>query len=406
VKSPHPPLAAIASFSAAHLASAFGYEFLTFVMTVRIYEMTGQAMDVGIFVALSFVPRLLSPLYGSLTDRFSRKFLFCLTALTLAGAVMMLGRQTGLAAVYAIWFVIAILAMIILNVRNAIMMDVMTDGRYSRGNAVMLVSLNAARLVAPVAGGVIAARWSATAVLSVAACAYGVAAAMAFATRLPERTPGAPARSGLWSDWRQGLVVIWHTAELRLLAAVVVIWRLCLGFQASVLVVYVAQGFGRGAFEFGVMTAASAIGSILGSVAGPALTRMAGIRTIMIAGVGLHFILVGVLGVIDDFALAVFDLGAANLLLYAAAVAVHCVRDTVTPDGCRGRVYGCITAITAAPALLSMLAGGWLADIVGVRALFIGGAAAALALSSVMFALASPTRTAVTTPNRQAGVEP
>jgi Na+/melibiose symporter-like transporter len=389
VKPPHPPLAAIASFSAAHLASAFGFEFLTFVMTVRIYEMTGQAMDVGVFAALSFVPRLLSPLYGSLTDHCSRRWLFCLATLAMAGAVVMLARQSSLPAVYAVWFVIAILAMIVLNVRNAIMMDVMPDGQYSGGNAVMLVSLNAARLVAPFAGGIIAARWSATAVLSVAACAYGVAAAMAFATRLPERAPGAPTRSGLWSDWRQGMVVIWHTAELRLLAGVVVIWRLCLGFQASVLVVYVAQGFGRGALEFGVMTAASAIGSILGSLAGPALTRMAGIRVVMITGVGLHFILVGALGIIDDFALAAFDLAAANLLLYAAAVAVHCVRDTVTPDGCRGRVYGCITAITAAPALISMLAGGWLADVVGVRALFIAGAVAALALSSMLLVLSS-----------------
>jgi MFS family permease len=87
-------------------------------------------------------------------------------------------------------------------------------------------------------------------------------------------------------------------------------------------------------------------------------------------------------------------------------VAVHCVRDTVTPDGCRGRVYGCITAITAAPALISMLAGGWLADVVGVRALFIAGAVAALALSSAMFALAPTAQTAVEAPNRQTGAEP
>ena len=406
MKPRHLRLASVALFSAAHLASAFGFEFLTFVMTVRIYEMTGQAMDVGVFAALSFVPRLLSPLYGSLTDHCSRRLLFCLTALATAAAVVLLARQTSLAAVYAVWFGIAILAMIVLNVRNAIMMDVMPEGRYSGGNAVMLVSLNAARLVAPFAGGLIAARWSAAAVLSVAACAYGVAAALAFVTRLPECRSSAPARSGLWSGWRQGIAVIWHTAALRLLAGIVVIWRLCLGFQASVLVVYVAQGFGRGAFEFGAMTAAAAIGSILGSVVGAALTRLCGIRVVMIAGVGLHFVLVGALGVIDDFALAVVDLATANLLLYAAAVAVHCVRDTGTPDGCRGRVYGCITAITAAPALISMLAGGWLADVIGVRALFIGGTMAALALSSALFALSSPARTAVTVPNHQTGFEP
>ncbi len=53
-------------FGLAFLLSAFGYEFMVFVMTVHIYDLTGSAMNVGLFTALTFLPRLFSPYYGSI----------------------------------------------------------------------------------------------------------------------------------------------------------------------------------------------------------------------------------------------------------------------------------------------------------------------------------------------------
>jgi MFS transporter, DHA3 family, macrolide efflux protein len=382
----------VAAFASAHLLSAFGYEFLTFVMTVRVYELTGRAVDVGIFTALAFVPRLLSSFYGMLTDRYPRRLLFVATCVATAMTVVVLGRQTGVATLYACWFVVSILAMIVMNVRTAIMTGLMPSGQYSRGNALMLVSLNAARLLAPIAGGVAAVRWSAADVLSIAAGAYALAAIAGIATRMPSHAPDSTASTGIFARWQQGLSLIWQNVDLRLLGGIVVIWRLCLGFQGAMLLVYVVRGLGCGAVEFGVMTAALAVGSIMGSLVGPALTRLVAARVILTLGIGLHFILIGTLGLIDDFAVAIIDGAAANLVLYAATVAVHSVRDTVTPAGYRGRVYGVITTITAPPALVSMLIGGWLADVIGVRALFIGGGSMALAMMMLAFALSPSAR--------------
>jgi len=60
------------TFGLAFLLSAFGYEFMVFVMTVHIYDLTGSAMNVGLFTALTFLPRLFSPYCGSLADRYPR----------------------------------------------------------------------------------------------------------------------------------------------------------------------------------------------------------------------------------------------------------------------------------------------------------------------------------------------
>ncbi len=377
----------VISFTTAHLLSAFGYEFLTFVMTVHVYDLTRQAVDVGIFMALSFVPRLLSPFYGSLTDRYPRRLLFFAACLTTAAAVAMLARQTTLAGLYVGWFAVSILAMIILNLRTAIMTQVMPEGNFLRGNAVMLVSLNLARLAAPTVGGIVATWWSAAGVLSLAAAVYAAAAVAGLATRLPHREADRTALSGVLAHLREGLTLIWTKADLALLGRIAFVWRLCLGFQGALLVVYVAQCLGKGPLEFGVLTTALAVGSVLGSAVGPTLTRLVAPRTVLVAGLGLHVVLIAALGLISDYAVALADGVAANVALYAAAVAVHSVRDTATPTNFRGRVYGSITAITAPPALVSMLLGGWLADVVGVRAVFIGGGVLALAGSLVVIAL-------------------
>jgi hypothetical protein len=52
----------LVAFCFAFLLSAFGYEFLFFIMTIRIYSLTHKAMQVGIFAALTFFPKLFSPL--------------------------------------------------------------------------------------------------------------------------------------------------------------------------------------------------------------------------------------------------------------------------------------------------------------------------------------------------------
>lgn len=126
-------------FAAAYFFSAFGYEFLTFILTVRVYQLTGRAADVGIFMAVSFLPRLASPFYGSLADRYPRNRLFCAVALLAAALVPFVGSQRSLAWLYAGWFAVSVLAMIVMNLRSAILTQVMSARQYHGANGAILV---------------------------------------------------------------------------------------------------------------------------------------------------------------------------------------------------------------------------------------------------------------------------
>ncbi len=82
-------------FGLAYLLSAFGYEFMVFVMTVHIYDLTGSAMNVGLFTALTFLPRLFSPYYGSLSDRYPRGRIFSVASIGIALGVFLVAGIVG-----------------------------------------------------------------------------------------------------------------------------------------------------------------------------------------------------------------------------------------------------------------------------------------------------------------------
>ena len=78
-------------FFSAFLLSAFGYEFIYFIMTVHIYDLSKNALDVGIFTALSFIPKLFSSFMGGISDRLGKEKCFAVSAITIG--ILMLGMS-------------------------------------------------------------------------------------------------------------------------------------------------------------------------------------------------------------------------------------------------------------------------------------------------------------------------
>lgn len=375
----------VALFAAAYFLSAFGYEFLTFMLTVRVYDLTGRAANIGILMAVSFLPRLASPFYGALADGFPRNRLFCAACLAIAVAVPFVAWQNTLAGVYAGWFAVSVLAMIVMNLRTSILTQVLPERNFRHANGAVLAVLNVTRLAAPVVGGIAATQGPFSVVLILSDGVYVCAAAAALSIRLPYVRNAPFAFRDVFSLLREGTVLIRRNAELATLMTVAVVWRLGFGFQNGLLVVYVVKALGRGSLEFGVLTAAMAAGSILGGLAGPLVCARFSAVSIMKTGMIVYFVLTGGLGLISSYPAALADVIAANFALYVVAVAVHSARDRLIPAECRGRVIGSNTLISAVPALVSMLLGGWLADVFGVRAVFAAGGFLAVAGVVIVF---------------------
>jgi MFS family permease len=366
-------------FGLAFLLSAFGYEFMVFVMTVHIYDLTGSAMKVGLFTALTFLPRLFSPYYGSLADRYSRGRIFSAASMGIALGVFFIAGSSGIAWAYASWFFISILLMTITNVRPAIMTEILPKDNYLHGNAVMLVSLNAARLAAPLIGGVVAMKWNVALLLHLTAVVYVAAALLGLATRLAPPAPGVSRSAGaVFAHMREGAWYLLAERDLRYLGTVAFLWRLCLGCQLPLFVVYVKQFLGKGSDGYGIFMTMAGAGSVMGSVLGPRIARRFDRRKLILWGLAAHYVTFASLGISRSFPISLALVTISFAFFYATIVSTHSLRDQGTPIEYRGRVYGFIVAILTPAALVSFLAGSFLAGIVGVGNVLIGAGGLAL----------------------------
>jgi MFS family permease len=379
-------------FGLAYLLSAFGYEFMVFVMTVHIYDLTGNAMNVGLFTALTFLPRLFSPYYGSLSDRYPRGRIFSVAAMGIALGIFLVAGSSGIAWTYTIWFFISVLLMTIMNVRPAIMTEILPKDNYLHGNAIMLISLNAARLAAPMIGGVVALKWNIALLLHLTAVVYVAAALLGIATRLAPPTKSASRSTDtVFAHMREGARYLLADRDLRYLGTVAFLWRLCLSCQLPLFVVYVKQFLGRGSDGYGIFMTMAGLGSVLGSALGPRLAAMFDRRKLILWGLFAHYLSFACLGITRSFDASLVLVTISFAFFYATIVSTHSLRDQATPIEYRGRVYGFIVGILTPAALVSFLAGSYLAGVIGVEKVLIGaGGLALLSLAALQMKQGSP----------------
>lgn len=370
-------------FFGAHFLSAFAHEFAFFAMTLHAYGKHGRATDVAIFSAITFLPRLFAPLLGNLIDRFPQGRLFAATLALAAGAAALLSLGTW---ELVPWGCLAVLAVLFSLVRTALLTRVVRADGYLRVNAAVLFSLNAARLAAPLAGAAVAAWAPPTAAFLAAGGLFLLASLAAWHIRGASSiaVSACEAKESLLAGFRRGLAELWQRAELRFLFLLSLGWRLFLGLQISLFLVFVKQRLGGSDAAYGIFMTWLGLGSAAGSVAGPWLARRLSAPQLTRMGMGLHFAAFAWLSQLHAWSAAVAVMAVGFACLHAAVVGAHTTRDAGVPEDLRGRLFGVNAAILAVATMVSMLAGGALADRFGAPAVFLGGAMLSLALLAVL----------------------
>jgi MFS family permease len=380
-----------AAFASAFFLSAFGYEVLFFAMTLRVYDISRRAINVGIFAAVTFLPKLLSPLCGAIVDRAGprRTMAACAAATALAASALPFIPSPW--ALYALWLPLSFLFIALGNARTVLMTRVVGSSGYLGGNSLAFTLLNAARLSAPLLAGSLSKLLGTGVVVFAASAIYLLccAASLALDRSLYSGSGAAAGRS-----LGEGFSRIRESKPLKRLIGVSMIRNLFVGFYASLLVVLVKGSLGRDGADYGLALTAAALGSLCGGLAGPLLAKAIPRRILAGAGLGIHFASLAALGALPSFPAALACLAIGSLALYAASVVLHAMRDSAAELATRGRVYGANTAIQTTAQMLSMIAGSLCADLFGAGPVFLAGGAAALAALAAAAALlkARPSR--------------
>lgn len=384
----------IVTFCLAFLLSAFGYEFIFFIMTLHIYDLTENALNVSVFTVLTFLPKFFSPFYGAIADRYRRQWVLGAAALGTAGLMFLLSFTRDIRAIYVLWFFVSIALTLIANVRSILFAEVLPSENYHAGNSTMLILSNGARILAPLAGGTAALIFPMEDLIY-AVCLIYVAAALISSSIQPGLHSAAPDQMDPPGGWRAGFQYIWENASIKYLVGVSLLWRLFLGLQVSLLIVYVKSFLNGNDAQYGYFITLLSVGSILGSFLGSWLIKRVGEKTIITYGLCLHYGTFAALGLTRQYSAACLVIFISFIAFYATLVCMHTVRDRETHSSIRGRVYGTVTALLNPPAILSMLVGGYLAERISVNWVLLSAGVLALFSLAAMTLLMRPARTQV-----------
>jgi len=370
-------------FFSAFMLSAFGYEFIYFIMTVHIYDLSKSAMNVGIFTALTFIPKLFSSFIGGISDRIGKEKSFAIAAV-LAGMLMLaMAHASDMTAIYTVWFSASIFFTVIMNARGTLMAEIVSSDHYTGGNAAVLSLLNAAKLLGPLIGGLIIMTLSIRLLLYFTGLVYFSAALCSF--RIKTGIPAPKDRPGFWVNVKRGFGFMLENRMFGQLTLIAFFWRLFLGLQFSLFIIYIRSFLNCSSEQYGFFVTLMGAGSIVGSLIGPYAADWLKQSRLIAGGLSIHYISFALLGICENYYLSLFIIFTSYAVFYMTMVTIHSIRDRVTPFEIRASAYGTTTAILTPAVIVSTLAGGFLTNRFGVtNVLYFAGLSAFFSLFIIL----------------------
>ncbi|WP_379158289.1 MFS transporter [Paenibacillus sp. sgz5001063] len=364
--------------------SAFGDAFGLLAMEWLVYELTGSKLAMGALALSSGIPELLFRLIGSpLADRLPRvRFMACLAAIRLLAIALPLGM--GLAGQLQLWHLFAAAglsgacAALFMPTAMAVIPGVADSRKLVRAFAVIDGCKGAATLLGPALAGVLTAASGALPALGINLLCYTAAiATLLYLPKLPGPTTKPAAALGGFSlslymrEMAEGftfykqfpaMLTIMFMASVSNLSSIAV-W--------TMMVPYVREVLHRDAAALGTLTTASALGSLVGLGVISVLGEIQHRRLVMLCSLGAIGVMTSMWGLIPSFPFAlaaVFISGALGPFFGSLSSSLH---GRLVPGNLQGRVNSIRFLIGGSLQPFGAFAGGAIAEIYGVSALFL-----------------------------------
>ncbi len=324
---------------------------------------------------------------GALADRLDRRVTMRnvqLMRVAVVGlmAAMALTDVLSLPVLYLAAFVLGVGETLFDTAAQSIMPNIVRKELLSRANSrLYAVELTMNTLIGPPLGGFLVAI-SVPLALGGSTLGYGLAAiGLALITGSFRPQPDAPRRA-ITTEIRDGLSFLWGSRVLRSMALMVAISNFGNTAVLSIFVLFaVAPGpMGLSEVGYGVIITAFAIGGLIGSVAEERMEGSFGRSNLMFLAIvvaGLAY-LVPVL-TSDPWVIAAAMMAQGMVFVMWNVVTVS-LRQRMTPDHLLGRVNATYRLFAWGSMPVGAILGGFVAEVLGLRAVFILAAVSTLAM--------------------------
>lgn len=264
------------------------------------------------------------------------------------------------------------------------------------GNARLQTSYALADIAGPAGAGLLLRVVSVPVAFAVDALSFGLSALTLTGTQPVEnhavptpatRPPLRAAIGAVLADVRVGLEFVFRTPTLRTLTVGVAAWNLFTSVSRGMFILFLLESLLFDEATIGLITAAGGAGILIGTLLPSVVTLRLGLGRGIVCALGLSvpawllvalasgpfwltFILLTMGYVVQELASSVADINQFSL------------RNAVTPDRLRGRVASAARVILRSTVPVGFLAGGIIADLLGLRAAMLVGA-----LGPLLFAI-------------------
>ncbi len=360
----------------ARTVSQSGDAFNTVALALLVYSLTGSGLGVSGAVAAEILPvMLLAPVAGPLVDRLPTVTVMVGADVTRAGLAFALPFVAGqVAAVYAVAAGLAVGAAFFNPAAQAALPAIVGERDLVAANSGLWTAAVVSQIaLAPLAGVVVATLgfgWA----FEINAASYVLSALVLGRLAVPSPPRGVPGASW-WSLTREGITAIAGQRLLRALAAGQLLAALSAGATGALLVVLAREELGVRGSAFGLMLGAIGVGAAVGPLLVIPLVRDVRRPAYVLGPFVLRAGVDAVLAVTASLPVALLALVGYGMGTSTGMVTFTSLLQARTPESLRGRVFAGFDVIWQVGRLVSLLAGGLVADRVGVRAVYYLGAA-------------------------------
>lgn len=343
-------------------------------LALLVLHLTGSGLGVSGAVLAEIAPGLLlAPLAGPLVDRLPRvRVMIGADVVRFVLAVVLAVWHSEIAVVYAVAFGLSAGSAFFNPAAGSLLPAVVDDDELVAANSgIWSAAVLSQILVAPAAGLVAATAgygWA----FALNAASFAISAALLRGLRAMQ--PPAAVAGNVWTQGREALGLLAGDRLLRGLAAGQALAALSAGATSALLVVLARQRLHAGGTRYGLMLAVIGVGAFAGPLLLARFSAQIRRPRVVFAAFGLRGLVDLALATLSALppalgALVFYGLGTSTgNVTFASVIQSH------VPGPLRGRVFSAFDLIWQAMRLASLVAGGVLADRLGIRAVYyLGG---------------------------------
>src|SRR5580704_5731159 len=331
---------------------------------------------VSVVTAATYLPWIVLSLpAGALVDRYDRATLMWRSqavqaAVVAAVAILIVFRIGDIAVLAAAGLLLGCAEVVFSNAAQSVLPALVPPELLPKANGSQQVSLTVGEsFLGPPAGSLL---FAAAAALPFGLDALSFAGSAALLARLPRTgLPGTGPRPAIRTQIAEGLRWLARHRLLRVVAVLLGVYNFANQMGQAILVLLATQTLHLGTRGYGFLLAATAVGSVVGGLVAPRLTRRLGMLPSLITGGVIDAAVFVGIGLAPDPAVAAVMLAGQGFAVTMWNVVTVSLRQQIVPAHLLGRVNSVYRMLGWGLMPVGALAGGFVAHAVGLRAPYI-----------------------------------